>query len=119
MRLFHNAERRREARAVGTALALGLAACIGLVSCQPDAAKAQSARQALCRLYPEMAEALTAFGEAPAFRGLDGRGLVAEIWIGASGSWSLIYVDTTRTACLAAEGQAGDRIAAPVEEQRG
>ena len=114
-----NAARLREAKSVGAALALGLLGGLGLVRCAPAPAQAQPAPRMICLDYAEMAENLGFLGEAPAFRGLDDRGLVAEIWAGPSGSWTLVYVDTTRKACMAAAGQAGDRIAAPVEETRG
>ena len=111
--------RSRETRRVATALALGLASLGALATCEPRPASAEQPAPSPCGAYGDIASALRAYGEAPRFRGLDARGVVAELWVAPSGSWTLIFVDTSRKACLGAAGEAGAPLAASAEERRG
>ena len=72
-----------------------------------------------CEAYGDIASALRAVGEAPVFSGLDDRGLLAEVWVGAGGEWTWLFVAADGQTCLAAAGTAAEPAGSAAEERQG
>jgi len=91
-------------------LALGVAALLAGLLAGPAGAAAQGycgERAALLRQLE------ASHREAPAARGLTGRGRVVELLTSDSGSWTIIVTAADGTSCLVAAGEAWEALAPP------
>lgn len=82
----------------------------GLALCFAGPAMAQSAR--VCAPYPVVAERLAErYAEARVGRGLGADGRLLEVWASPeTGSWTVLLVAASGTACLVASGQGYERM---------
>jgi hypothetical protein len=68
---------------------------------------------AACLPAPEMRAILSErFGERPVMRGLSGAAVV-EVWVGPSGTWTVLVLRPDGAACILADGTAAEAVRPP------